>query len=159
MSPEGITIMDASRSEVEHAAVAVPRTRSAGTPAVRASDADREHFARILRAAAGEGLLTLDEADERLAAAYAARFRDELDPLTVDLPYGGQRLLENTPEARVAARMGLIRHAFTVAVVAAALITAWALSGADFFWPAWPLAFMAFSVFAHARRLGWHHRR
>lgn len=37
---------------------------------VRASDAEREHVARILRAAAGEGLLTLGEADERLAALY-----------------------------------------------------------------------------------------
>lgn len=140
------------------AEVAVPRARSAGTPAVRASDADREHVARILRAAAGEGLLTLDEADDRLAVTYAARFRDELVPLTADLPYGGHRLLENTPEARAAARNGLIRHAVTVAVVAAVLVTAWVLSGADFFWPAWPLAFMAFSVFAHGRRLGWRWR-
>lgn len=151
--------MDATRPESDGAAVAVPRAKSSGAPAVRASDADREHVARILRAAAGEGLLTLDEADERLAVAYAARFRDELEPLTADLPYGGHRLLENTPEARAVARLGLIRHGVTVAVVAAALITAWVLSGADFFWPAWPLAFMAFSVFAHARRLGWHPRR
>ncbi|MEP6697475.1 MAG: DUF1707 domain-containing protein, partial [Pseudonocardiales bacterium] len=148
MSPEGTTIMDVARADTDRAALAVPRTAPSGAAAVRASDADREHVARILRAAAGEGLLTLDEADERLAVAYAARFRDELEPLTADLPYGGRRLLENTPEARVAARMGLIRHAVTVAVVALALITAWVLSGAHFFWPAWPLAFMAFSVFA-----------
>lgn len=122
-------------------------------PALRASDADREQVARILRAAAGEGLLTLDEADERLAAVYSARFRGELEPLTVDLPYGGRRLLENTTEARAAARAGLVRHIVTVAVVAAVLITAWLASGAQFFWPAWPLAFMAFSVVAHGRRL------
>ena len=120
---------------------------------VRASDAEREHVARILRAAAGEGLLTLEEADERLAAAYATRYRDDLQPLTADLPHGGTKLLENTPEARAAARAGLVRHVVTVVVVAAVLITAWVLSGADFFWPAWPLGFMAFSVVAHARRL------
>jgi len=131
-------------------AVAVPATRPA---AIRASDADREHVARILRAAAAEGLLTLDEADDRLAVTYAARFRAELDPLTTDLPHGGTRLLENPPEARAAARAGLIRHVVTVAVLATALLVAWVLSGAEFFWPAWPLGFMAFSVFAHARRL------
>ena len=32
------------------------------------------------------GLLTLDEGDERVAAAYAARFLDELPRLTADLP-------------------------------------------------------------------------
>ncbi len=132
---------------------------AAPTAAIRASDADREHVARILRAAAAEGLLTLDEADERLATVYAARFRTELEPVTTDLPYGGTRLLENTPEARVAARAGLVRHVITVVVVAAALLTAWVLSGADFFWPAWPLAFMAFSVFMHARRLGYRRGR
>jgi hypothetical protein len=124
-------------------------------PAIRASDADREHVARILRAAAAEGLLTLDEADERLATVYAARFRHELEPVTRDLPYGGRQLLENTPEARAAARAGLLRHVVTVVVVAAALLTVWTLSGAEFFWPAWPLVFMAFSVFMHARRLGY----
>lgn len=138
---------------METDALPVARPAPAHAPAVRASDSDREHVARILRAAAGEGLLTLDEADERLVVVYAARFRDELEPVTADLPYGGSRLLENTPEARAAARNGLIRHAITVLVVAAALITAWVLSGADFFWPAWPLGFMAFSVFAHSRRL------
>jgi hypothetical protein len=132
---------------------------AARAPAVRASDADRERVARILRAAAGEGLLTLDEADDRLAVVYAARCRDQLEPLTADLPDRGRRLLENTPEARVAARIGLVRHAVTVAVVAAVLVTVWVLSAADFFWPAWPLAFMAFSVFAHGRRLRWRQRQ
>ena len=32
------------------------------------------------------GLLTLEEGDERVAAAYAARFLDDLPPLTADLP-------------------------------------------------------------------------
>jgi hypothetical protein len=116
------------------------------TPAaVRASDADREHLARILRAAAGEGLLTLDEADERLTSTYAARFRHELAPLTADLPGGGEPLLANTPEARAAARAGLRRHVTTVVVVAALLVTLWWFSDAPFFWLAWPLAFLVVS--------------
>lgn len=124
------------------------------TGVTRASDADREHVARILRAAAGEGMLTLDEADERLAVVYAARYRDELSPLTLDLPNGGEHLLANTAEARAAARTGLTRHIITVVVVASLLVAAWWVSDVPFFWPAWPLAFMAFSVWAHARRIG-----
>ncbi len=121
---------------------------------IRASDSEREYVARIMQAAAAQGLLTLDEADERMAAVYAARTRADLAPLTTDLPDGGRRLMENTPEARSAARTGLIRHAITVAVVALVLVGVWFATGAWFFWPAWPLAFMAFSLFGHARRIG-----
>jgi hypothetical protein len=52
----------------------------------RASDADREAVVRTLHDAVARGLLTLEEGDERLAAAYAARFLHELPPLTADLP-------------------------------------------------------------------------
>src|SRR3954447_14616667 len=58
----------------------------AGPHRVRASDAERERIAQILSTATADGLLTLEEADERLAAAYDARYRDELGPLTADLP-------------------------------------------------------------------------
>jgi hypothetical protein len=53
---------------------------------VRASDAEREQYATVVREAVGEGRLTLDEGDERLAAIYAAKYRDELRPLVTDLP-------------------------------------------------------------------------
>jgi hypothetical protein len=55
---------------------------------LRASDADRERVAEVLRAAAGEGRIGLDELDERLAAVYAARTYADLEPLTRDLPSG-----------------------------------------------------------------------
>lgn len=129
-------------------------TREDRSSDIRASDSERENVARIMQAAAAQGLLSLDEADERLAAVYAARTRAELAPLTADLPDGGRRLMENTPEARSAARTGLIRHAVTVAVVAVLLVAVWFATGAYFFWPAWPLAFMAFSLVGHARRIG-----
>jgi hypothetical protein len=121
---------------------------------IRASDSEREYVARIMQAAAAQGMLSLDEADERLAAVYAARTRADLVPLTVDLPDGGRRLMENTPEARKVARTGLIRHAITVAVIALVLVGVFFATGAPFFWPAWPLAFMAFSLYGHARRIG-----
>jgi hypothetical protein len=55
-------------------------------PALRASDADREQVADRLRTAAGEGRLTVDELDERLQLAYAARTWAALEPLLSDLP-------------------------------------------------------------------------
>jgi hypothetical protein len=53
---------------------------------LRASDADRERVAETLRAAAGDGRLTMDELDERLDAVYAAKTYAELVPITQDLP-------------------------------------------------------------------------
>jgi uncharacterized protein DUF1707 len=52
---------------------------------LRASDAERERTAEGLRHAAGEGRLTVDELDERLAAAYGAVTRGDLERLTADL--------------------------------------------------------------------------
>jgi hypothetical protein len=57
-----------------------------GSIDVRASDAERERAADVLRRAAGEGRLTVEELDERLAAAYGARTRSELDELVRDIP-------------------------------------------------------------------------
>ena len=56
------------------------------TPRVRTSDAERERIAQTLRAAVGEGRLTLEEGDERLATLYTTKYRDELAPLITDLP-------------------------------------------------------------------------
>ena len=56
------------------------------TPELRISDDERHAVAEILREAAGEGRLDLEELDERLAAAYAARTYADLVPLTRDLP-------------------------------------------------------------------------
>jgi hypothetical protein len=56
---------------------------------LRASDADRERVANVLREAAGDGRLTMDELDERLDAVYAAKTYAELEPITHDLPDAG----------------------------------------------------------------------
>lgn len=55
------------------------------TPALRASDAEREQIADVLRHAAGEGRLTVDELDERLDAAYAAVTHADLERLVTDV--------------------------------------------------------------------------
>lgn len=53
---------------------------------LRISDADRHEVAEVLREAAGEGRLDLDELDERLEATWAARTYTDLVPITIDLP-------------------------------------------------------------------------
>lgn len=56
------------------------------TPALRASDADRERIVALLRDHAAEGRLTLEEFSDRMSAAYLARTNEELEGLTRDLP-------------------------------------------------------------------------
>jgi len=55
-------------------------------PELRASHADRDRVVDVLRIAAGDGLLTSDELDERLEVALSARTLGELSALTADLP-------------------------------------------------------------------------
>lgn len=58
----------------------------ARNPSVRASDAEREEVAGVLRDNLAEGRLTMEEFQERLDAAYSSRTYGELDALMVDLP-------------------------------------------------------------------------
>ncbi len=55
-------------------------------PAVLSSDAERERVALVLRDAAGEGRLTLEELSERLGWVYESRTSKELEAVTRDLP-------------------------------------------------------------------------
>jgi Domain of unknown function (DUF1707) len=55
-------------------------------PRMRASDTDRLATVRALQDAVELGLLTPDECSDRMADAFAAVHRDELGPLTADLP-------------------------------------------------------------------------
>jgi hypothetical protein len=64
---------------------------------MRASDADRERTANVLREAAGDGRLTMDELDERLDAVYAAKTYAELEPITHDLPGAGAAYVPPVP--------------------------------------------------------------
>jgi Domain of unknown function (DUF1707) len=55
------------------------------SPALRASDADRDRVIGLLRAAVEDGRIDPAEFDERMGAALAARTIDALAPLTADL--------------------------------------------------------------------------
>lgn len=128
-----------------------------GPQRLRASDAEREQVAQVLRAAMSEGRLTLEEGEERLGKVYAATYRNELNPLVADLPGGGWHALRDTPEARAEGWRHFRGHVGVVGVIAAVLVGLWVLSGAHFFWPIIPLAFLAFGLLKHYRwrRYGW----
>jgi hypothetical protein len=66
---------------------------------LRISDDDRHKVAEVLRAAAGEGRIDLDELDERLEATYSARTYADLVPITVDLPVAKPADLPARPAA------------------------------------------------------------
>jgi hypothetical protein len=124
-----------------------------GPARMRTSDSEREQIAEFLRAAMTEGRLTLEEGEERLAATYAAKYRDELGPLTKDLPGASPRGVAEArgPQAGIATRRSLRRHASFVVLTAALLTGLWVLSGAHFFWPAIPLVFLVMGLVRHAR--------
>jgi hypothetical protein len=74
-------------------------------PELRVSDDDREATVAQLRAAGGEGRLTLEELAERVELADAARTRGELDALTADLPYAAPAI-ERKERGWIVAIMG-----------------------------------------------------
>jgi hypothetical protein len=53
---------------------------------LRASDSDRDRTAEVLRDAAGEGRLSLEELEDRLEQTYSAKTYAELARVTADLP-------------------------------------------------------------------------
>src|ERR1700722_20997296 len=80
----------------------VPALRPDGDPEpsreLRASHEDRDQVVELLRTAAGDGRITVEELDERIEAALTARTYRELAVLTTDLPA--------VPRERKAARRG-----------------------------------------------------
>jgi Domain of unknown function (DUF1707) len=123
--------------------------RAAGR--MRVSDAEREAVAVRLRDAAAQGRLTLAEADERQGLAYAARTRDDLGPLTADLPQPTPEPIRRGPMSEDA-RLRLGLHGGVVALLSLFLVIAWALGPARWFWPAWPMLWLSVSLVLHYRR-------
>ena len=88
---------------------------------LRVSDADRHKVAEILRQAAGEGRLDLDELDERLESAYAAKTYADLVPITADLPVrGSEQLPSPGPRQAPGPLVPATRHDSTIAFMGGA---------------------------------------
>ena len=86
---------------------------------MRVSDSDREQAAEVLREAAGHGRITMDELDERLGLAYAAKTYGDLAAVTRDLPQPAQAPVpgQSVPVGRIG---GTPRSKFSVAIMSGA---------------------------------------
>ena len=114
-------------------------------PDMRASDADREHVAQMLRDGAGDGRLDMDELSERLDSVYAARTFGELNTLTKDLPVAAPQ-----PSRELARPRHRPRAFVWISVM---LVAIWALTGAGYFWPIWPMLWFAFAAMRYRGRM------
>jgi hypothetical protein len=108
-----------------------------------ASDAERERVAEALRTHAAAGRLDPDELEQRLEQAFAARTRGDLKPLMADLP-------ATTTQPRRPRRT--FPSVAPVVPLAILLVAIWALTGAGYFWPVWPIGAMLLGAFKHSRR-------
>jgi hypothetical protein len=113
---------------------------------IRIADAEREVVVEQLRRAAGEGRLDTDELEERVEAALRSRTDAELARVTADLPSErrGRR------RRREAGR--LREHRLAFAVAAPGMIGIWAFTGADYFWPIWPILGWGSGLYCNGRR-------
>jgi hypothetical protein len=124
---------------------------------IRASDAERDRAVETLRRHAAAGRLDADELEERIGLALAAKTRADLTGLTADLPAEQQ---QRPPRPVVARRShaGLCgRHKHDPRALlawAVLLVAVWALTGAGYFWPMWPLGAFAIAGWSHWRRGG-----
>jgi hypothetical protein len=113
---------------------------------VRVSDRERDQVVASLREHAGEGRLEMDELAERLDSVYAARTRADLAALTADLPEPSPRspVEEHGPRQRE-----LRSHVAAFVAVNLLLVAIWALTGAGYFWPVWPILGWGIGVASH----------
>jgi hypothetical protein len=114
-------------------------------PDTRVSDAEREKLAQTLREHAAQGRLSVDELSERLDRAYAARTQGELSALVADLP-------SVPPRAR--RRPALQGELAAYVAVNLMLIVIWAVTGAGYFWPIWPLLGWGIGLLTGIRGIG-----
>lgn len=108
----------------------------------RVDDAARARAAQDLAAAAGAGLLGLDEADQRLAAVWTARTAGDLARVHAGIPEAwlqARRAREAAERAREQARLALPGDVLRWLALVALLVVIWALTTpTGYFWPVWP---------------------
>lgn len=127
-------------------------------PEMRASDADRDRIAGVLRDAHAEGRLSQDELLERLDSTYTSRTYRDLDRVVADLPIARpqravarlqQRPISAAPPAqrpvrqkmRRAARISLNTGWWVWGTAVSINLLIWFIvsiaSGVQYFWPIW----------------------
>ena len=131
-------------------------TELQGTGGYRVGDADRNRAAELLREAHVAGYLTLEELDERLGTALAARTRGELERLTADLPpewRAGQEPRRRPPSRQRPAFPPELAWLLPLVVIVAALLVLAVVTRGIYFFP-WPLLWIFFA-FGRRGRSGW----
>jgi hypothetical protein len=83
--------VDLPEQSPEQPASAQPAAQRPDPAHMRASDADRDKVADLLREALAEGRLSPEEHAERLDAVYAAKTYADLEPIVHDLPGAGEQ--------------------------------------------------------------------
>jgi hypothetical protein len=116
---------------------------------LRAGDDDRERIVSALHRHAQAGRLDPVELDERVEAALNAKTFGELEELVRDLPDE-----TSTPGARAVAsrRVAVAKlreHIGAWVSVSVICVAIWAATGADYFWPLWPIGIMGLTVVLH----------
>jgi hypothetical protein len=101
-----------------------------------------------LRRHAAEGRLSVDELEERIERALSARTQGELAVPMRDLPERAPSVPPPPPRSRPRPEVGAFLAVMTL------LIGIWALAGAGYFWPLWPLLGWGFFVLGPGRALG-----
>jgi hypothetical protein len=130
-----------------------------GAGGYRVGDADRNRTADLLKEAHADGYLTLEEVDQRLTAALAARTRGELDELVADLPPEWRARQERgrrparPPARRDPALPPEVAWLVPLLVVVAALVLLAVVTRGFYFFP-WPLLWI-FLAFGRRGRAGW----
>lgn len=139
-------------------------------PHMRAADHDRASVAEALGRHMADGRLTVEEYEERVGRAYAARTYGELAELTVDLPssavpaaHAAARPAPAPPPGRGYRGPAVYRGPWgswrfvALVVLAIWLATSIAAGGLIYFWPFWVLVPWGFVLLSHGRRRGPRH--
>jgi hypothetical protein len=122
---------------VEERALPAVDSVSSRDPDVRVSQAERDEVAAVLARHYADGRLSLDEYEERVAAALAARTGHDFEPLLADLPT--QRRPDVRPRRGRTAQRSPVPAWSPVRVVAVAAVIALAVtSGLWALWLLWP---------------------
>ena len=113
-------------------------------PNIRASDADRDRAAALLREHHAAGRLTPDEFSERLDSAFTAKTVGEIDGLLRDLPGIDLYRLPDAALTRQPRQNQPRRHTEAWRIAWAGWLSCallffviWALSGHGYPWPLW----------------------
>ncbi|MEJ7583731.1 MAG: DUF1707 domain-containing protein [Acidimicrobiales bacterium] len=103
-------------------------------PGERVSDGERQAVVEQLRLNTADGRLDIDEFEERVTYALAARTGSQLAAVLHDLPH------IHPPEQAQARRQRAVRGILTpYLIVNAFLVVVWAVTGFGYFWPVWPI--------------------